>query len=297
MAKKIFRFIVPVKGDSKGEMIRKILSLVAFVVIIVCIVQLLTYYINSMLNEDKNKKLADAFHSKAPTSSVSPVDTGKYPAGMLSSFYSIYDINSDVKGWLKIPNMNIDLGVFQTSNNDYYLTNGYDKKQNSEGALFLDFRDKVNPMSKNLIIYGHNMKNGDMFHDLRYYEEEDTYSKSSLISFNTIYGQYNWKVFAAFKANTDSSQGYVFDYLKTDFNSDSDFMSFINEVQARSLFKTSVDVQPSDNILTLSTCAYDFDNERLVVMARMVRPGESSDVGPVSANKSVLDPMKPMSSK
>jgi sortase, SrtB family len=300
MAKKIFSFIVPVKGDSVGEVIRKILSFVAFVVLVVCAVNLFSYYYNGYLNDNKNKNLADLYHSQSSSSvsSSSATSSSKYPEGMLPSFYSIYDINPDIKAWIKIPNMkNIDLGIFQTSNNEFYLDHTFDRQPNSLGALFMDYRDSVNPMSKNLIVYGHNMKDGQMFHDLRYFQEADTYSKSSLISFNTIYGEYNWKVFATFPANTETSQGYVFDYLKTDFASDTDFMSFITEVQARSLFKTSVDVQASDHIITLSTCAYDFENERLVVMARMVRPGESNDIGPVSVNRNAVDPMEPMPSK
>jgi sortase B len=289
MAKRFFSFLFPVKGDTKGEVVRKLIFIAAFVVLVVCVVKLSIYYADSLSNDAKNRQLARAF-KEAPSSSSSSTVSSKYPAGMLPKFQPIYDQNSDVKGWLTIPGTAIDYPVAEAADNDYYLTKGFDKQDNDHGALFLDYRDSVSPQSKNLIIYGHNMKDGQMFHDLRYYQNIDTYSTSSLITFDTIYGEYKWKVFAAFWANTEPTQGYVFNYLITDWSTDSAFTSFITEVKARSMFNIPVDVQPGDSILTLSTCAYEFEGERLVVMARLVRSGEDLGVGTVTENKSSLGP-------
>jgi SrtB family sortase len=213
---------------------------------------------------------------------------------MLPKFQPFYDRNSNVKGWLTIPGTAIDYPVAEAADNNYYLTKGFDKQDNDHGALFLDFRDSVSPQSKNLIIYGHNMQDGQMFHDLRDFQLIDTYKTSSVITFDTIYGEYKWKVFAAFMANTEESQGYIFPYLITDWSTDSAFTSFITEVKARSMFNIPVDVQSGDSILTLSTCAYEFEGERLVVMARLVRSGEDLGVGTVTRNKSSLDPRSQM---
>jgi sortase B len=292
MAKRFFSFLFPVKGDTKGEVVRKLIFIVAFIVLVVCVVKLSIYYADSLSNDAKNKQLASAF-KEAPSSS-SPVVSSKYPVGMLPKFQPFYDRNSDIKGWLTIPGTAIDLPVVEAADNDYYLTKGFDKQDDYHGALFLDFRDSVSQQSKNLIIYGHNMQDGLMFHDLRDFQLIDTYKTSSVITFYTIYGEYQWKVFAAFMANTEPKQGYVFNYLITDFSSDSSFTSFITEVKARSLFNIPVDVQPGDSILTLSTCAYEFDGERLVVMARLVRSGEDLGVGTVTRNKSSLDPRSQM---
>jgi sortase B len=293
MAKRFFSFLFPVKGDTKGEVVRKLIFIVAFIVLVVCVVKLSIYYADSLSNDAKNKQFASAY-KEDPSSSSSSTVSSKYPVGMLPEFQTLYDENSDIKGWLTIPGTKIDLPVAEAADNDYYLTKGFDKQYNDHGALFLDFHDSVNPQSKNLIIYGHNMQDGQMFHDLRDFQLIDTYKTSSVITFNTIYGEYKWKVFAVFMANTETSQGYVFNYLITKWSSDSDFMSFINETKTRSLFNIPVDVQPGDSILTLSTCAYEFDEERLVVMARLVRSGEDLGVGTVTRNKSKLDPKSQM---
>lgn len=287
-----FASFFPARGDRPGDIIRKIVILILIAIVIVCAVIIGLYYYNSYQNQLANQRLAQEVSSTVSNSSSS------YPAGMQSSFYSLYDQNTDIRGLLVIPKTNINNVVVQTTNNDYYLHYNFDKTWSASGdaTLFLDYRDIITPSStsKNLIIYGHNMKDGQMFHDLRYFQDDDIYKTSSLITFNTIYGDSQWKVFAAFYANTLPSQGYVFNYLITDFSTDTAFSNYIKEVQARSLFNTSVDVQPGDTLLTLSTCAYNIDEERFVVMARKVRDGESTDIGAVTKNTDALDPTVPM---
>jgi sortase B len=289
MAKRFFSFIFPVKGDTKGEVIRKLISIVAFVVLVVCVVILSKHFADSFANANRNKRLASEYKSKPASSTVS----SKYPAGMLSEFYTLYDQNPDIKGFLTIPGTPVQNPVVQSSDNEYYLEHTFDKQANGYGTLFLDFRDVINPQSQSLIIYGHNMADGSMFGQLNKFQEIDTYKTSSVIDFNTLYGDYKWKIFATFMANTDPKQGYVFNYLDTDFSSESAFTAYINEVRARSLFNIpSVDVKPDDKILTLSTCAYELPNgaEREVIMARRVRDGESLDVGPVTWNNTSVGP-------
>jgi len=213
---------------------------------------------------------------------------------MLQNFYSLYDANSDIKGWIIIPNTLINYPVVETSDNSYYLSKGFDKADDRHGTLFLDYRDNINPISQNLIIYGHEMQDGQMFHSIRNYAKVYFYNSSPIITFNTLYSNDKWKVFAAFIANTVPRQGYVFNYLITNFSTSNDFTSFINEVKARSLIKTSVDINPSDTLLTLSTCTYELPEARFVVMARRVREGESLEVDKGVINKNHLGPTKPM---
>ncbi|MGN1117887.1 MAG: class B sortase, partial [Acutalibacteraceae bacterium] len=89
-----------------------------------------------------------------------------------------------------------------------------------------------------------------------------------------------WKVIAAFIINTKASDdnGYIFNYIFTKMESDEEFMTYIKFLKERSLYDTGVDILPSDKILTLSTCTKDFDDARFVVVARLIRPGETEDV-------------------
>ena len=281
---KFFSRIFPSRGDSRGEMIRKVVAIVAFTVLIVCLILLGIRYFNSLQNRNRYNSLAKTYGSSAAS--------GKYPNGMLPEFYALYDKNPDVKGYIKIPGTKIDYPVVQSSDNDYYLHHTFDRVVDGHASLFLDFRNRLSPQSDNLIIYGHNMADGQMFGQLNFFQKIDTLSGSSVITFNTIYGDYQWKIFAVFMSNTDSKLGYVFDYLQTDFNSDAAFDSFVSEAKARSMFNIPVDVKPGDKLLSLSTCAYELPDgaERLVIMARRVRDGESAAVGTASVNKKSVGP-------
>lgn len=293
MRKKFLSLVFPVKGDSKGEIARKLTIIVSFIVLVVCIALISSYYINSYLNDRRYKQLKSIYNSASNRTNSSSNDS-KYPAGMLPNFTPLYDMNSDIKGWIIIPSTVINYPVVETSDNSYYLSKGFNKTKDNHGTLFLDYRDNINPMSQNLIIYGHEMRDGQMFHSIRNYANVDFYNSSPIITFNTLYSNEKWKVFAAFIANTVPSQGYVFNYLITNFSSSNDFTSFINEVKARSLIKTSVDVNPGDTLLTLSTCTYELPEARFVVMARRVRKGEVLDVDKAAINKNHLDPTKPI---
>jgi len=290
MWKKFLSLIFPIKGDSKSEIARKLTFIVSFFILVICIVNISNYYIKSYLTTRGNKNLDSIYNNESNSSS----NDSKYPAGIMPNFTTLYDVNSDIKGWIIIPNTVINYPVVETSDNSYYLSKGFNKTDDNNGTLFLDYRDNINPMSQNLIIYGHEMRNGQMFHSIRNYAKVDFYNSSPIITFNTLYSNEKWKVFAAFIANTVPSQGYVFNYLITNFSSSNDFTSFINEVKARSLIETSVDINPNDTLLTLSTCTYELPEARFVVMARRVRKGESPDVGKAVINKNQLDPTKPM---
>ncbi|MDR3644643.1 MAG: class B sortase, partial [Clostridia bacterium] len=195
-----------------------------------------------------------------------------------------------VKGWVTVPDSNIDYPVVQSADNFFYLRRNWLKESDRHGVPFLDSRCSIDPFTQNTIIYGHNMKDSLMFHDLVKYEKLSFYKEAPVITFNTIDGNYHWKVFAAFIANTEKSSGPVFDYLVPGFDSDTDFLNFIAQVRERSIIDTSVDVKSSDKILTLSTCEYQFPDARIVVMARLVRTGESESVGSATLNPSPLMP-------
>jgi len=288
MIKRFLSSVFNIKGDSKGQIIRKIVAFVAFIVLVVSIIQIASYYSQSIANSHSNSNLAISSSTVSEVSSS--VSQSPYPAGMISKFYSFFDINKDIRGWVKIPNTNIDYPVVQYTDNAYYLKKDFYNKDNKYGVPFLDSQNALNPNSQNLIIYGHNMNDDQMFHELIKYKDVNFYKTSPIISFDTIYGSFSWKIFAVFITNTDAKGNDTFQYRYTGFGSSEQFMSFIADVKKRSIVSTAVDVQIDDKLLTLSTCAYDIDNERFVVMARQVRDGEDLNVGTAVKNPKPLYP-------
>lgn len=203
-----------------------------------------------------------------------------YPLGYDNAFSGLYQINEDVAGWLSIEGTSLDYPVVQTDDNLYYHRLSFEGDYSLYGVPFVDCGVDLKEPSTNTIIYGHNIKNDDqMFNSLTHYWNTDYFIEHPVITFHSVYGERKYKIFAAFVANVNPEHGEVFQYHTfINANDLSDIQEFIYNVQVRSVLNTGVDVLPSDKLLTLSTCTYEFDNARFVVVARELRSGESEEV-------------------
>ena len=160
----------------------------------------------------------------------------------------------------------------------------------------MDYRNKVGKgsktLSKNTIVYGHYLQNfRGMFSDLDKYMDVEYYREHPIIEMSTLYSSYRWKIIGAFIAAAEAQyDNSLFYYWYDDF-SDANTLGFANEVAFRSYFvNPSIDVQPDDKFLTLSTCSHSLDiggmvNARFVVVARLVRDGEDPAVDTAAAYK------------
>jgi len=236
--------------------------------------------------------------AKAPSASDAkpPGQTVLLPTGARDTFAKLYAANKDLVGWIKVPGTKINYPVVQTKDNTYYLTRDFYKKSNRLGAIFIETGQKVTATdtSRNLTIYGHNPKTTSMFGQLVSYRTLSFYKKNPILDFDTLYEDGQWKVFAAIITNAQKAEdnGNLFDWRQTDFTTEEEFNSFIEEIRKRSLYNTGVDVTPDDRMLSLTTCVYDFNEARLIVFARKLRPGESktSGVSEATVNKTPLYP-------
>lgn len=212
-----------------------------------------------------------------------------FPEGMNPAYAALYAANQEMVGWLKIPNMKyIDFPIVQGKDNDKYLKLDYYGRTTSYGNPFLDFRNNIKELDRNTIIFGHHMRSGDqVFSELTDYLTIDGFKRNPVIEYNTLYADYQWKVYAVFLTNSkaEHDNGYIFNYIFTNLSSDDKFKEYISEIDQRKLYSTGVDIRPDDKILTLSTCNYDWDEQRLVVVARLVREGEDASVDTSLAKK------------
>lgn len=229
--------------------------------------------------------------SSLPQSTSSSVSSVSAPEQKELSFSELQAVNRDVKGWITIPGTVIDDPVLCPPKNqpDYYLTHDWEGNQTKYGSIFLYSGSSA---QKNIILYGHSMKDGRMFAPLLYYPEPGFYSLHPVISFQLGSDKAFWKIFAVVKTNTDPSQGEPFDYQKTKFASSKSFSDFLGQVRMRSVLNVPVDVKTTDTLLTLSTCSYEFDGFRTVIFARRLRPGEDAavDTSGVFKNAGALYP-------
>lgn len=237
-----------------------------------------TYDLSNTIN---NKEL-DTVSESALTIEIDKPKQPRDQSGRLLKFKSLLDVNKDVKGWITIPDSDIDYVVLQSSQNDpeYYLNHNMFYKEDKAGSLFLDIKSSVEDQSKNIVIHGHNMTSTDnMFHRLLEYKTLDYYKERPVFQFDSIYEPGQWKIFSIFITNGSSKKEELFDYTRSDFRNDSDFLNFIYQLRIRSLFNIdTIDVNEDDTIITLSTCSYEVKDYRTVIVARKLRDGESLDV-------------------
>jgi len=175
------------------------------------------------------------------------------------------EINDDTIGWITIEGTTIDYPIVQASDNSYYLTHDCNGNKSKYGSIFMDYHNAADFSDKHTILYGHNMKNGSMFHDLNDYSshvylDEHTYIK--------VYSQgvdRKWAIFSTYSTEPD------FNYLQTAFDSPEEYSIFLNALLSHSEFNDlKVQVSAEDKILTLSTCSDDLENGRRVVHAKLV---------------------------
>ena len=180
-------------------------------------------------------------------------------------FKKLKSENSDVVAYIKVNNTNIEYPIVKTSNNNFYLNHSFDKSKNSRGWIFADYKNKFDNTDKNIVIYGHNMRDESMFGSLKNILNEEWYNnaENKNITFLTEKGNYIYKVFSIYKIE---SEDY---YIKTNFKNDEDYEKFLNTIKNRSIKNFDINLNINDKIITLSTCANN-NKYRVVLHAKKV---------------------------
>ena len=291
-----FASFFPHKGDSTGSVVRKIIVLIAIAAFIGAGAYVLKTLVFDGLQQDK---ITAEIQNLAYNRTDATTEDGE--ALPEQDWDALKKVNKEIVGWIRIDNTPINYPVLYHKGDDqysqYYLKHTYKGDYSEYGSIFVDYRCVDSVDSKNVILHGHNMLNGSMFHELvnysnRFEPKLDYYKKHSVITFNTPDGDSKWKIISVFKTSTLYEHGEFFNYMQAEFNSDAEFMNFVYNMRIRSMFNIPVSVNENDRILTLSTCSYEFTNFRTVVVARQVRPDEdeSVDVALASVNSSPLYP-------
>lgn len=282
--KKFFWNLLPNKRDDRVEKVRKSVFIAASLALIISVSYILSYFAGIKQNEQLYEDLGN-LRGQAPTTSID------YPEEYIDEFAALYERNRDFVGWIEIEGTPLSYPVVQGKDNDYYLTHNFDGKRERHGTPFMDYRNNIDLLNANTVLHGHNMKSDNqMFSELEnYYKGKNAinyYRQHPIIKFDTLNEKMEWKIFAVFTCGVNTKDEDFFpyyDYLMA--SSEEDYMRHVEEFRSRSIFDIPVDVEVGDNLLTLSTCYYEKDDQRLVVVARRVRDGESREVDVNAATK------------
>ncbi len=285
------RFI-PLPGDGAKEIARKCVVIASLLVFIVAAWVLIYHAVYRPIEEQKlNGDIQKIAHSTEEKEGGETPNKGK---GSSINWDDLLKVNKEIVGWIQINGTKIDYPVLWHKGDDitgqYYLNHNYKRDYDSYGCIFLDYRCTSGMNSKNIVLHGHHMNDGSMFAGLMDYGGTegnlDFYKKHPTIKFDTPQGDGVYKIISVYKTNTLSAHGEFFKYMVGDFQNDKDFMNYVYNTRIRSLINCPVDVNEDDELLTLSTCSYEYTNFRTVVVARRVRIGETSKV---DTNKASLN--------
>ncbi len=200
----------------------------------------------------------------APEESAGQAGAETDSAGITVDFDTLLACSGDVAGWLYCPDTPINYPVVQGTDNDYYLHHLLDGTRNDNGTLFIDAANAAGWQDQNTVIYGHHMKNGAMFASLEHYDAQTYYDAHPVIYLLTPDGNYSLELFAGMTVAADDEV-----YTHT-FSDPDEYLQWLARQQERSDFSSAAAVGEGDRIVTLSTCAYDFQNARYVVLGKLV---------------------------
>ena len=192
-------------------------------------------------------------------------------AGPSIRFKALKTLNPDIVGWLKVEGTVINYPVVQAKDNQFYLKRDVHLNESKYGSIFMDSASKLAPRDQNLIIYGHHMKDGQMFGGLQKFDQEAFFREHSAIQFITEHDAGRYQIIAVFKTSVYQSAANEFPYYNyKSFPDDKALEDYLTAIRSLAYYPIEANVQTSDQLITLSTCEYTLDNGRLVVVAKRV---------------------------
>ena len=203
-----------------------------------------------------------------PTGSSVPTETTG--TTILPEYAALYLQNKDMVGWIEIEGTKLNYPVLQTPDyKDFYLKRDFNKETSNHGAIYVQENCDVWTPSDNVVIYGHNMKDGSMFATLLKYKKQSYWEEHRFIYFNTLLERHTYEIVAVFKTTATIGQGFEY-HLFVDAETEEEFDAYISQIKKLAYYDTGVDAQYGDKLITLSTCEYTLTNGRLVVVAKRV---------------------------
>ena len=188
-------------------------------------------------------------------------------AELINNFRAEFN-NEDIIGYLTVDGTNIKYPIAhkpEDETNSYYLSHSLDKNENFAGSIFMDYQCKSDFSSYNTVIYGHNMKDSSMFHDLRYFRDKSFFNEHRYIQVITEKGSIDYIIFSCYQTSI------YFNYIKAVFESRDEFGGLLEMMVKKSMYTTGIEVTQYDDIITLSTCTSTPDNLRFVIHGKRVK--------------------------
>lgn len=250
---------------KKKRKLTKFGRILSDIVIVVCLIiaGFSGWNLYKELHEYQESK--ETYEKLTPEVVIENPDTNEVDTAPLFDWEKLKGINGDFVGWIRLDDSTVDYPFVQGTDNEYYLRHLFDGTYNNSGCVFMDVNNNRDFSDKNTILYAHNMKNGTMFASIEKYKDASYYDGHKVIHIYTEAATYD--VYPVAGIVTDGQD----DYVRTSFNDDNDFMSYVNRFVSSSTFTSEQSIEPTDRIVMLSTCNYDRSDGRYVLIGKLVQ--------------------------
>ena len=239
---------------------RKTVILIIRLLAVICCLVIIAFSSKELLEYNRGKAEARELRVRVITPVEAPPKKKLPPISV--DFDALAAENGDTVAWLYGANTPINYPVVQSEDNDYYLRRGFNGKYNYYGTLFVDYRTNGDFSGKNTLVYGHNMKNAEMFGSLINYKEQAYFEEHSDLWLLTPTGKYEIQLVAGIEVPGTSE---LFDALA---NPD-EAGKVIRDAILNSTFQSEYEYSENDRFVTLSTCSYDYADARYIVIGRL----------------------------
>ena len=254
------------------ETLRKIIRFILLIVIIVCLAILgkrgYDYWTNIQNNKhiaglikESQDEIGDGDENLSPEEKLKKLE--KQNLYLLKKFK---EENSDVVAVIEIPGTPIKYPLLHADDNSFYLRKGLNKEYDLAGSIFMDTNNNTDLNDDNTVIYGHHLELESMFTPLDQYRKQDFAEKHTTMYITTEEGLREYEIFSAYGIPSD------YDYRTLEFMYDADKIPYFEKLQNNSEVDLgSREFTEDDTIVTLSTCQYDYDDQRLAVHAVRIK--------------------------
>lgn len=254
------------------ETLRKVIRFILLIVIIVCLAILgkrgYDYWTNIQNNKhiaglikESQDEIGDGDENLSPEEKLKKLE--KQNLYLLKKFK---EENSDVVAVIEIPGTPIKYPLLHADDNSFYLRKGLNKEYDLAGSIFMDTNNNTDLNDDNTVIYGHHLELESMFTPLDQFRKQDFAEKHTTMYITTEEGLREYEIFSAYGIPSD------YDYRTLEFMYDADKIPYFEKLQNNSEVDLgSREFTEDDTIVTLSTCQYDYDDQRLAVHAVRIK--------------------------
>lgn len=258
------------KAKKRSDIIRRIILVISVGVFIFAAYNLinifLAYHKADVIYDNIQQDVLD---EDSHTKVVIGEDEQEVEIPFTYNHQALLNINSQGIGYIYIPSIDCRLPMIQGDDNDYYLTHTFNKEYSANGCLFEDYRINGGLSSSQIIIYGHNMRNGAMFGKLKNYQDYSFWNNSG----NDVLYIYTGNVIKEYKIFSCYISEAISDTYTFNFPTLESMRDYAVNMKAKSMYDTGVDVSTATQVITLSTCTNDGE-QRFIVHGMYV--GEAS---------------------